>query len=402
MKKFISILSCTLICALFTVSAYAAEKQDKCQNEKPKHVAGFISNGFWDNWELQGGVGPTFNLGAGFQSADAVYVGGYLAVGKWFHPIFGVRVTGEGGRWGQKTANWSYIHIHPDFMVNLSNWIGGYKQRVYNAVLYAGAGLGVGALNTPDLRTYEFLANIGLQNRFRVCDAVSIDIQVQYDLGKGGFRPVAIDKSAHFHGLTAMAGFTVNFNKRTFERSGATEEQAKAALEQLNRHKAAEQKALAEKELAEKQAADRQAELEAVKQALTDAQNQAEELAKLVEDQKAQAETAKEAVSTDNYDEMIFYSYGYGVLTDTAKKRLDLIAEHIKNSKKPVFKIDGFSDPETGSKSCNVRLAEKRARLVYEYLLSKGVPAERMEYRNCGTQNCPFGKPRHNRIVVIY
>lgn len=401
MKKFISILSCTLICALFTVSAYAAEKQDKCQNEKPKHVAGFISNGFWDNWEIQGGAGPNFMLGTGISTSDAVFAGGYLAVGKWFHPVFGVRLTGEGGRWSQD-GHWSYIHIHPDLMVNLSNWIGGYKKRVYNAVVYAGAGFAAGALDTPDVRTYHFLANVGLQNRFRVCDAVSIDIQVQYDLGKGSFRPVATPKSPHFHGLTATAGFTVSFNKRTFDRSGATEEQAKAALEQLNRHKAGEQKALAEKAAAEKQAADSQAELCAVKQALNDAQDQAEALAKQLDEQKAQAETAKEAVSTDNYDEMIFYSYGYGVLTDTAKKRLDLIAEHIKNSKKPIFKIDGFSDPETGRKANNIRLAEKRARLVYEYLLSKGVPADRMVYRNCGTENCPFGKPRHNRIVVIY
>lgn len=390
-----------LICSMFAVNAHAGNKSEGCQNDRPKHVAGFISNGFWDNWEIQGGAGPNFMLGTGISTSDAVFAGGYLAFGKWFHPVFGVRVTGEGGRWSQD-GHWSYIHVHPDFMVNLSNWIGGYKKRVYNAVLYAGAGFAVGALDTPDVRTYHFLANVGLQNRFRVCDAVSIDIQVQYDLGKGSFRPVATPKSPHFHGLTATAGFTVSFNKRTFDRSGATEEQAKAALEQLNRHKAGEQKALAEKAAAEKQAADSQAELETVKQALNDAQDQAEALAKQLDEQKAQAETAKEAVSTDNYDEMIFYSYGYGVLTDTAKKRLDLIAEHIKNSKKPVFKIDGFSDPETGSQSCNIRLAEKRARLVYEYLLSKGVPADRMVYRNCGTQNCPFGKPRHNRIVVIY
>ena len=131
------------------------------------------------------------------------------------------------------------------------------------------------------------------------------------------------------------------------------------------------------------------------------AAEQAEAL-KNAKKERPQAESAKEAVDTDNYDEMLFYAYGYSVLSSTNKKRLDLIAEHIKASDKKVFRVDGFADKQTGTPKANARLAGKRARIAADYLVSKGVDRNRLDVRNCGTTDCPFGKPAHNRIVVIY
>ncbi len=402
MKKFLSILAVSVLAFATVNSAVAADQQD---GGKTPHVKGFISNGFWDNWEIQGGVGPSFNLGTGSGASNSVLASGYLAVGKWFHPVFGVRVAGEGGKFSQldlsgNKVKWSYIFFHPDFMVDMTNWIGGYKeQRVWSSILYLGAGVAGGALNTPNKRTAQFVGDLGWQNRFKVCKSVSLDLTVEYMLADASFRPKAVAKSNQFHGLNVYVGATYLFNKRTFERSGATESEAKAMLANLK--KSQDEAAAAKAKSNKLQAlADQQA--KALDAAEKLAAEQEKALKEAMAKNKAQAASAKEAVETDNYDEMLFYAYGYSVLSDTNKKRLDLIAEHIKNSDKQVFRVDGFADPQTGAKKANARLAGKRAKIAADYLISKGVDASRLDVRNCGTTECPFGKPNHNRIVVIY
>lgn len=403
MKKFLSILAVSTFVLFATNNVVAANQQG---GGKTPHVKGFVSNGFWDNWEIQGGVGPSFNLGTGSGASNSVLASGYLAVGKWFHPVFGVRVAGEGGKFNQLSlkgdeVRWSYIFFHPDFMVDMTNWIGGYKEkRVWSSILYLGAGVAGGALNTPSKRTCQFVGDLGWQNRFKVCKSVSLDLTLEYMLADAAFRPTAVEKSSHFHGLNVYVGATYRFNKRTFDRSGATEEEAKAMLANLK--KSQDEAAAAKAKNAKLQAlADQQAKaLDAAEKLAAEQEKALAEARKNAT--KPQAASAKEAVETDNYNEMLFYNYGYSVLSDTNKKRLDLIAEHIKNSDKPVFRVDGFADPQTGSKKANARLAGKRAKIAADYLVSKGVDASRLDVRNCGTTECPFGKPNHNRIVVIY
>ncbi|MBR2962539.1 MAG: OmpA family protein [Alistipes sp.] len=403
--------------------AFVASAQLVNAEEKP-HVQGFISNKFWDNWEIQAGAGPTFMLNTGSASSTTgngsfVSGAGYIGVAKWFHPVFGIRFAGEGGKftylsqptpnvYGENEISTAFIFVHPDFMVNLSNWIGGYKEgRVYNAILTAGAGLAVTSLDHPKTREMEFAFNFGLQNRFNVCKSLSLDLTVNYMLARAHLfpthtLPVGPD-SGHFHALNVYVGFTYRFNRRTFDRSGATEDEAKATLARLA---SAEQSlAAAESDNArlKKVAAEQAKALEAAtaQVAERDAALKAAE-AKLVA-QNAQATSAKEAVSSDNFDEILFYLYGHGVLNANNKTRLDLLAEHIKNSKcDKVYKIEGFADPQTGSKKANERLAGKRARLVYEYLLSKGVSESKIEWKNCGTQELPFNSKEQNRVVVVF
>ena len=58
---------------------------------------------------------------------------------KWFHPVMGARLQIQGGQYQNDTAFGNqymkdpYIFTHMDFMVNLSNWIGGERDdRVYS------------------------------------------------------------------------------------------------------------------------------------------------------------------------------------------------------------------------------------------------------------------------------
>ena len=49
-----------------------------------------------------------------------------------------------------------------------------------------------------------------------------------------------------------------------------------------------------------------------------------------------------------------------------------------------------------------MKLAAKRARLAYDYLISKGVDPAKLEWINGGTTNLPFDHKEQNRVVVIF
>lgn len=406
------------------VAAYSAEQGDNQPAVKQTHVAGYISNPFKDNWELQAGVGPTFNLRSKSGASHAVSVAGHIGAVKWFHPVFGARLDFEVGQYaqiettpqyvtGNKNDNWMYVYLHPDFMINLSNWIGGYKDyRVYNAVLYVGAGFGAGGMNLDKgmktysregIPTYHFLGNVGLQNRFYVCKALSIDLQLQLTLGKGTFRPIGgYGNGNRFIGPSAMVGVTYKFNKRDWTRCGATADEVEAMQNTMAALQDKADQTAGERDALKKALDDKTAEAQQANDELAALKNEAAKRAAR-DARRRQAGSAKEAIDRDVYDEILFYEIGVSSLSEFHKQRLDLIAEHIKaDDEKQVYKVEGFADAQTGSAKCNARLADKRARLAYDYLLSKGVPAERLEYINGGTVNCPFGKPVHNRVVVIY
>ncbi|GIV41465.1 MAG: cell envelope biogenesis protein OmpA [Vicingaceae bacterium] len=62
---------------------------------------------------------------------------------------------------------------------------------------------------------------------------------------------------------------------------------------------------------------------------------------------------------------------------------LDAFADFLKQNKDLKIEIQGHTD-NVGDDDFNMALSENRARVVYEYLLKKGIPAERMTYKGYG------------------
>ena len=116
---------------------------------KKPSFAGFVSNGFWDNWEitLGGGAGTALSNGTNQGSfGDRINFEANFGLTKWFHPVTGMRLQLQGGRFANfddvlGKAKWPYLFVHADFMLNFSNWAGGYREdRAYYAVPFAGFG----------------------------------------------------------------------------------------------------------------------------------------------------------------------------------------------------------------------------------------------------------------------
>lgn len=139
MKKLILILAVVA----FATTAWAQE------TPKKPSFAGFVSNGFWDNWEMSlgGGVGTALTNGSNSGSfGKRLGFEANFSLVKWVHPVVGMRLQLQGGQFANYDADlgklkWPYLFVHSDFMLNFSNWAGGYRDdRAYYLVPFVGFG----------------------------------------------------------------------------------------------------------------------------------------------------------------------------------------------------------------------------------------------------------------------
>ena len=215
----------------FLLVAFASAAFAEGTPKKPS-VAGFVSNGFWDNWEISAGfgTGTAFSNGGNSGSwGDRFGFEGNLSVTKWVHPVFGMRAQLQGGWFNNFDSQigkmtWPYMFGHLDFMVNASNWIGGYRaDRAWYAVPFAGFGYMASNFTDRSQREnasgsrQEFAFTAGLLSKFRLSPAFDFNIELKGLLTKSGICPAEMNGS-YLAGLSATVGITYRFNQRGWER----------------------------------------------------------------------------------------------------------------------------------------------------------------------------------------
>lgn len=377
----------TTVLALFAVSAVMAEDMPK----KPS-FKGFVTNGFWDNWEISlgAGVATAFSSGDNYGTAGD-RIGWELngALTKWFNPVVGLRGQLMAGQYkniieGTNTAaKWKYIFAHADVMVNFSNWVGGYREdRVYYAVPFAGGGL-----IASDVRE-QFAVTAGLLNKFRVSKAWDINLELKAVLAESYLASTGFNGRA-FGALSATVGATYRFGKRDFVRNNPyTAADLKVYQDAADASKAASDAAQAEAARLAEQLKNTQAEYEALKNAPPT----------IIYQSKEAPVTADSPTAS-----IVVYEIGVSTLNNREKIRLDLIALLIKKGPKDdVYAITGHADYSTGSKATNERIALRRAKSVYDYLIKCGVPAEQLTYEGRGeVDETIASKPEANRVAII-
>ena len=79
-----------------------------------------------------------------------------------------------------------------------------------------------------------------------------------------------------------------------------------------------------------------------------------------------------------------------------------IIADKTKNGPADAkYRIYGYADQQTGTKAGNRRVAENRAKRVYDFLVSQGVKASQLTYEGKGNSPDPFEVQAANRAAVI-
>ncbi|HEX7706813.1 MAG TPA: OmpA family protein [Thermoanaerobaculia bacterium] len=102
----------------------------------------------------------------------------------------------------------------------------------------------------------------------------------------------------------------------------------------------------------------------------------------------------------------LFFATGQSALQTGARNALARIADQLRNNPDVRIAIEGHTD-SVGSEELNQRLSERRATAVRDYLVSRGLPAERMTTTGLG-QNAPVasndtaaGRQQNRRVELI-
>lgn len=106
-----------------------------------------------------------------------------------------------------------------------------------------------------------------------------------------------------------------------------------------------------------------------------------------------------------NVGRRTFFKENSAALDSTAKETLDKQVAWLSQYPQVQVKIQGFAD-DPGGESANVALSQKRADAVRNYLISRGVSANRVTSKGYGTQrkvrDCPdlACKAQNRRVVT--
>ena len=382
-----------LVAVAMTASPALKAQENGNRDENGKVVRGpYETNRFGDNWFIGAGGGVNLFLNEGFDPVIGPSIDANL--GKWFTPSVGMRVGYQGFKTNVSadnvTQNFGYMYFHGDFLWNMSNALGGYKEtRFWNLVPYAHAGyFRTYGLNGSEFYDNEIAAGAGLLHNLRLIDRLDLIIDMRATVMNG--RAIGTDGVSLLPSVTA--GLAVDLGFPNFVRTSTVV----AALELAN----------------------------AEKFAILEAATLALEAANLaLEEENMDLEKANAALSKENsalkkkpsgmdftafFENMspatVYFEIGQAVLNDKEMEHLDFIAKNIVSSADKNTKIYltllGTADGNTGTMRRNQHLSEARAKYIYDILTAKyNISKERLIIKSEVVRKA--AKPALSRAVVI-
>lgn len=387
MKRLRFIMGAAALAAVALAATPAVNAQENGnRDEYGRIVRGpYETNRFGDNWFIGSGGGINLFLKDGYKASSGPSIDASL--GKWFTPALGMRVGYSGltsRYWADKPSvlgttldtdenryqqKFGYMYIHGDFLWNMSDAIGGYKQtRFWDVVPYLHAGyFRTYGLDGADFANNEIAAGTGMLHNLRLSERMDLVIDMKAVIVNG--RATGTDGVAIMPSVTM--GMAVDLGYPGFVRSSSVIGLVEAA------------------------AVDQMAALEAAAVALELANATLEqENIQLENDNdrlKAQITSLKNKPSGVDpatfYAAMspvtVYFNIGKATLTVEQLQQLDYIARNIlqkaDSQSKVYITVMGSADSNTGTPKCNKNLSEARGKYVADLLASKyGITKDRM------------------------
>lgn len=375
-----------LAAVALTASPAVNAQENGNRDEYGKVVRGpYETNRFGDNWFIGAGGGINVFLNDGYKTNIGPSIDAGL--GKWFTPAVGMRVgysglntnywaddpsvlgrtldTGE-GKYQQK---FGYMYIHGDFLWNMSDALGGYKEtRFWDLVPYLHAGyFRAYGLDGVSYGNNEIAAGAGLLHNLRLADRLDLIVDMKAILVNG--RVHGSDGVACLPSVTM--GLAVDMGWPNFVRTSTVIGALEAAtVDQI----AALEAAAVALELAN-------ATLEQENMNLQNANSKLNDQVNALKNKKDCMDPA------DFYKGMspvtVYFNIGKSTLTTDEMQHLDYIARNIvaKAGKKDKVYITvmGSADSNTGTATINKNLSEARGKYVADLLTSKyGIAKDRL------------------------
>ena len=395
-----------LIAVSLTATPALQAQENGNRDENGKVVRGpYETNRFGDNWFIGAGGGINILLNEGFDVRISPSIDANL--GKWFTPAVGMRIGYQGfqlSAWsdnatplataldkdqGQYLTKLGYMYIHGDFLWNISNALGGYKDtRFWNFVPYAHAGyFRTYGLEKSDYANNELAVGVGLLHNLRLAERLDLIIDMRATVVNG--RIIESDNPALLPSVTA--GLAVDLGWPGFTRTSAIV----GALEAAN----AEKTAILETAMAALEVANAALEVENAGLAKNNA-----DLKKQVNTLKKQPKMDYTTFFEDMGPATLYFNIGQAVLNEKELEHLDFLAknliEKVDKDTKIYLTVMGSADGNTGTAKRNQHLSEARGKYVYDILTTKyGISKERLIVKSEVVKKA--AKPELSRAVII-
>jgi outer membrane protein OmpA-like peptidoglycan-associated protein len=406
MKRLYFILGAAALAAVSLTASPALNAQEN-RDENGKIVRGpYETNRFGDNWFIGAGGGINILWNEDYEnvkispSIDA-------NIGKWFTPSVGMRAGYQGFSaqiWsdtpdvlgstldtdkGMYLQKMGYMYIHGDFLWNMSNAFGGYKEhRFWNFVPYIHSGFFRSyGVDDVDFADNEFAMGGGLLHNLRLARRVDLMIDMRATVVNGrihGADGVAVLP-------TVTAGLSVDLGWPEFTRTADIVGAVEAAY--------IEKSAILETAIAALEVANSALAADADKMAKKNAK-----LTKQVKDLENRPTFDIEAFFENMSPAYVYFDIGKTKLDNRQMQQLDFIAQNllttVDQDTNILITVLGSADGNTGTQKWNQHLSEARAKYIFDILTTKyGISPDRLTMKAEVVQKATV--PELSRAVIF-
>jgi outer membrane protein OmpA-like peptidoglycan-associated protein len=338
------------------------------------------------------------------------------ALGKWFSPVWGLRISGGNGVLqglgnipGTTDNRFSYTQATGDFMVNLKTLFLPYKSKgFFDPVVYAGMGYSRtwGNRNPSDPfmkfaksaldlmgsvfydlaeenaaakatgRRQSLVGKAGLQLNFRIFDPVQLFIGAEALAVNAKFNRIG-NPTGYAGVVSGNVGLTYRFGFRHFIKAEFSDQSVIDALIQEN----------------------------------NDLRSRIVPCPPPVECPKC-PEPETPPVLQDNLDKVgsgstvaldpVFFAINSSVVRDVELKKVAAAAEFLMNNPDKKLELVGYADKKTGTAAYNMQISKRRADAVAKMLIEKHkIAKNRLIVSYKGDTVQPFAKNEDNRVTIF-
>jgi outer membrane protein OmpA-like peptidoglycan-associated protein len=300
--------------------------------------------------------------------------------------ILGSTLDSDKGSYLQKVG---YMYFHGDFLWNISDAIGGYKEtRFWDFVPYLHAGY-FRSYGVDDVDFYdnEFAVGAGLLHQLRLARRLDLIIDMRATVVNGR----VIDNSGVGILPSVTAGLAVDLGWPEFTRTSTIVEAVEVAY--------LERAAILEAAMAALEVANASLENENIK-----LEKANKKLMKENSNLKALPVVEETDFFTGLTPATIFFNIGEATLGEKEMAHLDFIARNLiaraDQDTNILITVMGSADGNTGSSRRNQHLSEARGKYVFDILTSKyNISPERLTIKTEVVKKA--AKPELSRSVVI-